>query len=149
MPACGHTAKENRPTQETFHCVGRGHQAHADTVGALNVLQVGLVRREAQPAWREATSSTGWRSHPYDQGTFAPHRGTARRTPGCPTRCPPLCGERASLPYAQRASNPRGGGPVVVGSALGGAAPPTSRRGWRPVTARCPPASRTRTGSSR
>ncbi len=49
-PECGHVAKENRPTQETFHCVSCGHQAHADTVGALNVLRAGLVRREAQPA---------------------------------------------------------------------------------------------------
>ncbi|MFB6783237.1 RNA-guided endonuclease InsQ/TnpB family protein [Streptomyces sp. NPDC056352] len=49
-PECGHTAKENRPTQETFHCVACGHSAHADTVGALNVLRAGLVRREAQPA---------------------------------------------------------------------------------------------------
>ncbi|WSK01303.1 transposase [Streptomyces sp. NBC_01320] len=47
---CGHTAKENRPTQEKFHCVACGHTAHADTVGALNVLRAGLVRREAQPA---------------------------------------------------------------------------------------------------
>ncbi|MFI5542329.1 RNA-guided endonuclease InsQ/TnpB family protein [Streptomyces sp. NPDC051815] len=49
-PECGHTAKENRLTQEKFHCVGCGHQAHADTVGALNVLRAGLVRREAAPA---------------------------------------------------------------------------------------------------
>ncbi|MET7779688.1 transposase [Streptomyces sp. NPDC005388] len=49
-PQCGHTAKENRPTQEKFHCVSCGHNAHADTVGALNVLRAGLVRREAQPA---------------------------------------------------------------------------------------------------
>ncbi|WP_326793738.1 transposase (plasmid) [Streptomyces sp. NBC_00841] len=49
-PQCGHTTKENRPTQETFHCVACGHSAHADTVGALNVLRAGLVRREAQPA---------------------------------------------------------------------------------------------------
>lgn len=49
-PECGHTAKENRPTQEKFHCQACGHQAHADTVGALNVLRAGLVRREAQPA---------------------------------------------------------------------------------------------------
>ncbi|MGI5460847.1 RNA-guided endonuclease InsQ/TnpB family protein [Streptomyces sp. CA-249302] len=49
-PECGHTAKENRPTQEKFHCVSCGHRAHADTVGALNVLRAGLVRREAQPA---------------------------------------------------------------------------------------------------
>lgn len=49
-PECGHTAKENRPTQEKFHCQACGHSAHADTVGALNVLRAGLVRREAQPA---------------------------------------------------------------------------------------------------
>ncbi|MGW3664379.1 RNA-guided endonuclease InsQ/TnpB family protein [Streptomyces sp. NPDC005141] len=49
-PQCGHTAKENRPTQEKFHCVACGHTAHADTVGACNVLRAGLVRREAQPA---------------------------------------------------------------------------------------------------
>ncbi|MGW1196215.1 RNA-guided endonuclease InsQ/TnpB family protein [Streptomyces sp. NPDC002536] len=49
-PECGHTAEENRPTQEKFHCQACGHNAHADTVGALNVLRAGLVRREAQPA---------------------------------------------------------------------------------------------------
>ncbi|MCX4538298.1 transposase [Streptomyces sp. NBC_01669] len=49
-PACGHTAKGNRPTQETFHCQACGHTAHADTVGALNVLRAGLVRRNANPA---------------------------------------------------------------------------------------------------
>jgi putative transposase len=49
-PECGHVAAENRPTQEKFHCQACGHQAHADTVGALNVLRAGLVRREAQPA---------------------------------------------------------------------------------------------------
>ncbi|MFE9438525.1 RNA-guided endonuclease InsQ/TnpB family protein [Streptomyces sp. NPDC006602] len=49
-PGCGHTAKENRPTQEKFHCVSCGHTAHADTVGAINVLRAGLVRRDAHPA---------------------------------------------------------------------------------------------------
>ncbi|MGW2647544.1 RNA-guided endonuclease InsQ/TnpB family protein [Streptomyces sp. NPDC001393] len=49
-PACGHTAKENRPTQDKFHCQACGHHAHADTVGALNVLRAGLVRRDAAPA---------------------------------------------------------------------------------------------------
>ncbi|MER5387058.1 transposase, partial [Streptomyces sp. NPDC002688] len=49
-PHCGHTAKENRPTQEKFHCIACGHIAHADTVGALNVLRAGLVRRNAHPA---------------------------------------------------------------------------------------------------
>ncbi|MFE1292158.1 zinc ribbon domain-containing protein, partial [Streptomyces sp. NPDC058751] len=46
-PACGHTAKENRPTQEKFHCQSCGHTDHADTVGAINVLRAGLVRRDA------------------------------------------------------------------------------------------------------
>ena len=44
------TAKENRPTQEKFHCVACGHTAHTDTVGALNVLRAGLVRRNANTA---------------------------------------------------------------------------------------------------
>lgn len=49
-PECGHTVKENRPTQDTFHCVSCGHTAHADTVAAVNVLRAGLVRRDANPA---------------------------------------------------------------------------------------------------
>ncbi|MBT2395870.1 RNA-guided endonuclease TnpB family protein [Streptomyces sp. ISL-100] len=49
-PQCGHTAKENRPTQERFHCVACGHTAHADTVGALNALRAGLVLRNANLA---------------------------------------------------------------------------------------------------
>ncbi|WP_030061774.1 RNA-guided endonuclease InsQ/TnpB family protein [Streptomyces novaecaesareae] len=49
-PECGHIAKENRPTQETFHCVACGHMAHADTVGAINVLRAGLARRNANRA---------------------------------------------------------------------------------------------------
>lgn len=46
-PQCGHTAKENRLTQDKFHCQECGHNAHADTVGAVNVLRAGLVRRDA------------------------------------------------------------------------------------------------------
>ncbi|PZT77930.1 RNA-guided endonuclease InsQ/TnpB family protein [Streptomyces sp. AC1-42W] len=49
-PECGHTARENRPTQEKFRCVDCGHQAHADEVGALNVLRAGLARRDANTA---------------------------------------------------------------------------------------------------
>lgn len=49
-PECGHVAKGNRPSQETFCCVACGHAAHADVVGAINVLRAGLVRREAEPA---------------------------------------------------------------------------------------------------
>ena len=47
---CGHTAKENRPTQNKFHCVACGHTAHADTVGATNVLRAGPGCRNANPA---------------------------------------------------------------------------------------------------
>lgn len=49
-PECGHVAKENRPSQERFRCVACGHTAHADVVGAVNVLRAGLARREAEPA---------------------------------------------------------------------------------------------------
>ncbi|WP_224274914.1 RNA-guided endonuclease TnpB family protein [Streptomyces sp. LS1784] len=48
-PACGHVSAKNRPTQDTFHCTGCGHRAHADTVGAVNVLRAGLARRNARP----------------------------------------------------------------------------------------------------
>jgi putative transposase len=47
---CGHTAKGNRPAQEKFHCLACGHTAHAETVGAINVLRAGLARRDANPA---------------------------------------------------------------------------------------------------
>ncbi|MFB7308414.1 zinc ribbon domain-containing protein [Streptomyces sp. NPDC056192] len=36
--------------QETFHCVDCGHSAHADRVGALNVLRAGPARRDANQA---------------------------------------------------------------------------------------------------
>ena len=37
-PACGHIGKENRASQSAFKCVECGHDAHVDTVGALNAL---------------------------------------------------------------------------------------------------------------
>lgn len=49
-PECGHVAAENRVTQDKFHCAGCGHTAHADVVGAINVLRAGLARREAATA---------------------------------------------------------------------------------------------------
>lgn len=39
--SCGHTAKENRPTQSLFKCVSCGHTANADVNGALNILERG------------------------------------------------------------------------------------------------------------
>jgi putative transposase len=47
---CGHVAAENRVTQAEFRCVACGHTAHADVVGALNVLRAGLARRYTAPA---------------------------------------------------------------------------------------------------
>jgi putative transposase len=44
-PQCEHVAGENRVTQADFRCVMCGHTAHADVVGALNVLRAGLARR--------------------------------------------------------------------------------------------------------
>jgi len=40
-PECGHVAKENRKSQSEFCCVECGHSAHADHVGAINVLRAG------------------------------------------------------------------------------------------------------------
>jgi len=40
-PSCGHVAAENRRTQQQFLCVACGHTAHADVVGAINVLERG------------------------------------------------------------------------------------------------------------
>lgn len=40
---CGHVAKENRTSQAVFSCHACGHQAHADTNAAINIL------RRAQP----------------------------------------------------------------------------------------------------
>lgn len=46
-PSCGHCAAENRVTQAVFRCQRCGLDAHADLVGAVNVLRAGLARREA------------------------------------------------------------------------------------------------------
>ncbi|RZU99117.1 RNA-guided endonuclease InsQ/TnpB family protein [Spiribacter vilamensis] len=39
--ACGHVAKENRPSQSRFECVVCGHTAHADVNAARNILAAG------------------------------------------------------------------------------------------------------------
>jgi len=50
-PECGHVSAENRPDQPTFACVACGYASHADTVGAINVLQrAGQAPRQAVPA---------------------------------------------------------------------------------------------------
>ena len=40
-PCCGHTDKENRPTQAKFECVECGYTENADVVGAINILERG------------------------------------------------------------------------------------------------------------
>jgi putative transposase len=47
-PDCGHVSRENRTTQAKFKCVACGMVAHADHIGALNVLsRAGLVLCDA------------------------------------------------------------------------------------------------------
>jgi putative transposase len=40
-PCCGHVSADNRRTQAQFACVGCGFEAHADVVGAINILARG------------------------------------------------------------------------------------------------------------
>jgi len=40
-PCCGHISADNRKTQALFECVRCGHEANADHVGAINVLERG------------------------------------------------------------------------------------------------------------
>jgi putative transposase len=49
-PHCEHCAAENRVTQAEFRCVSCDHQAHADVVGATNVLRAGLALQAAHAA---------------------------------------------------------------------------------------------------
>ncbi len=58
-PRCGHTDPANRPDQPTFRCVECGFAAHADQVGAYNILSRGMEK------WRDegrdtADASVGW-----------------------------------------------------------------------------------------
>ena len=43
-PECGHVSKDNRPTQARFSCIACGYAAHADLVGAVNILRAGHAR---------------------------------------------------------------------------------------------------------
>ncbi|WP_261575008.1 transposase [Frankia gtarii] len=43
--ACGHVARENRPTRAAFVCVRCGHAADADENAAVNILRAGPARR--------------------------------------------------------------------------------------------------------
>jgi putative transposase len=48
-PRCGHTGRENRPSQSEFKCVKCGYTNNADVVGAINIKAAGhaVIEREA------------------------------------------------------------------------------------------------------
>ena len=48
-PCCGHTDKENRPTQAKFECVECGYTENADMVGAINILERGRAIAKRNP----------------------------------------------------------------------------------------------------
>ncbi|MFF6984344.1 hypothetical protein ACFZAV_43295, partial [Streptomyces sp. NPDC008343] len=60
-----------------FHCVSCGHTAHADTVGALNILRAGLVRRDANPGVTRSPRLQPGEESPSRQCTH--HQRTALR----------------------------------------------------------------------
>jgi IS605 OrfB family transposase len=45
---CGHTAKENRPSQAVFSCLACGHTQNADVNAAKNILTAGLAEMACQ-----------------------------------------------------------------------------------------------------
>ena len=58
---CGHTAQENRLTQDRFRCVECSFTEHADVVGATNILRAGpALHGTAQVSWEARRSSGGW-----------------------------------------------------------------------------------------
>ena len=64
-PECDHVDAENRPSQARFACVSCGHEAHADHVGAINVLRAGHARLacgETSPEGASAQEPTEARS---------------------------------------------------------------------------------------
>lgn len=56
---CGHTAKENRATQEVFRCRACGHEEHADVNAAKNILTVGQTGMACG-----SNRVSGWKQEP-------------------------------------------------------------------------------------
>ena len=58
-PHCGHVCAQNRPTRDRFSCVACGHNSHADTLAARNILAAGQAVSarggSREPAKREPT----------------------------------------------------------------------------------------------
>ncbi|MBN3785808.1 RNA-guided endonuclease TnpB family protein [Burkholderia sp. Ac-20353] len=62
-PACRCVSADNRRTQAQFACVACGYQAHADVVGAMNVLTRGLQLLEGQDDARIARGEMAQSGH--------------------------------------------------------------------------------------
>lgn len=58
-PSCGHVSKDNRKTQDKFHCVDCGFEGNADVVGAINVLRAGHARFACQVSGAIMPPATG------------------------------------------------------------------------------------------
>jgi putative transposase len=68
---CGHQAAENRTTQSVFRCVACGHEEHADTHAAKNILAAGYAVWAARCA-PSAACGEGVRRPPRDSAVGAP-----------------------------------------------------------------------------
>ena len=60
-PECGHVDKANRPTRSHFQCVHCGFSAHADHVGAVNILRAGHARLACEVNGAVRPSAAGTR----------------------------------------------------------------------------------------
>lgn len=58
---CGHVAKENRTTQDKFHCVACGHENNADVNAAQNILKRGFEYLASTPAKEKNRGTHGVR----------------------------------------------------------------------------------------
>jgi transposase len=72
--ACGHIASSNRESQAVFRCVNCGHQDHADTNAARNILARGLALADGEPVPARARGQAGVRP----RKTGKPAAGTTR-----------------------------------------------------------------------
>ncbi|MGT2472238.1 RNA-guided endonuclease InsQ/TnpB family protein [Paraburkholderia terrae] len=66
-PACGCVSADNRTTQAKFACVACGYKAHADVVGARNILTRGLQLLEGQDNARIACGEMAQSGHSVKQ----------------------------------------------------------------------------------
>jgi putative transposase len=76
-PRCRHVAPANRRTQAQFLCVVCGHSAHADVVGAFNVLERGLALVSLWRGWLWPGSQDHDATSLYEAGT---HRSDSARS---------------------------------------------------------------------